>query len=73
MNDKLEKMLKQYPKFESLCVETESLRDEVDKLIASGDHGDIVPRMIDIDTNMIKLINYHMQLSTLCLKRLKAN
>jgi hypothetical protein len=65
---KLDELLAQYPEFEKLCVETEKLRVTVDSI---SDSANAFRFMIDIDNNMMTLLNYHMELSTECLRRVK--
>lgn len=66
-NDKLNELLSQHPEFEKLSQETEAMRDRVDEL-QHDDASAALKLMINIDTNMLTLMDYHVRLSTECLK-----
>ena len=68
MSDKLNELLSQHPEFERLADETEKMRDTVDSHKENSEYIDALKVMIDIDTNMLALMDYHVRLSTECLK-----
>ena len=64
--EELADLLIQYPQFEKLSKETEKLRDYMDEVEEHYD-STVIKAMIDIDTNMIRLMRYHVELSKACL------
>ena len=65
-HDKLADLLTQYPEFEKLSQETEKIRDKVDQY-EKYDDSSALKAMVAVDTNMIRLMRYHVELSTACL------
>ncbi len=64
--EKLANLLVQYSEFEKLSKETEKLRDYMDEIEKHYD-SPILKVMLDIDTNMTRIMRYHMELSKACL------
>lgn len=70
---KVRNLLNNYKHYKDLAEETEELRNNVDSLMHddADDADDALRLMIEIDTNMLELMDYHVMLSTNCLKLLK--
>lgn len=67
MTEKALQLLADYPYYEKLAMGTETIREVIDKIME--DHlGDAFDMLIVVDTNMLELLDYHMQLSTELLK-----
>ena len=52
------------PEMHYLSIRTEEMRDAVDRLIATNEDSAALKLMIDIDTNMLRMTEYHIRLST---------
>lgn len=69
MTDRLNALLGQHPEFAQMADETEAMRDQADTLIES-DPKEALKIMIRVDTNMLQLLTYHVQLATECLRNI---
>ena len=63
----LNRLLSEYPKYEKLAAEAEELRVTVDSL-QHDSAADALDLMLKVDTKMLELLSYHIQLSSACLK-----
>jgi benzoyl-CoA reductase/2-hydroxyglutaryl-CoA dehydratase subunit BcrC/BadD/HgdB len=71
MSEQLQELLDACLEMHDLSIKTEEMRDAVDRLIATNEDSAALKMMIDIDTNMLHLMDYHIRLSTALLRNSK--
>ena len=65
MQKTVDEIMATFPEMNRLSIETEAMRGEVDKAYGTAN---ALKVMIDIDTNMLVLMDYHVRLSTALLR-----